>query len=150
MNRKFVRALILLPLLLLLSGCATMPKDEAGPRGGPAEVRELVKTTRSWDDSLLPAYPEGQPEITILRIRIPAGTRLDTHYHPVINAGVLISGQLTIVTTDGKTWHLEAGDPIVELVNTLHYGVNEGDTPADIIVFYAGIEGQSITVVETP
>ena len=96
----------------------------------------------------MPAYPSGQPEITIRRIRIQAGARLETHRHPVINAGVLISGQLTVITTDGKTWHLNAGDPIVELVNTLHYGINQGQDPAEIIVFYAGTEGAPITVTE--
>ena len=96
----------------------------------------------------MPAYPQGKPEITILRISIPPGTKLDTHSHPVINAGVLISGQLTVVTTDGKTLHLKAGDPIVEVVNTLHYGMNEGKVPAEIVVFYAGVVDTPITVVE--
>lgn len=111
-------------------------------------VQVLAKTTRSWDEVLLPSYPQGQPEITILRISIPAGTRLDTHRHPVINAGVLLSGQLTIVTIDGKTQHLKAGDPIVELVNTAHYGINNGKVPAEIVVFYAGVVDLPITVVE--
>jgi hypothetical protein len=64
----------------------------------------------------------------------------------VINAGVLMSGQLTVKTTDGKVLQLNAGDPIVEVVNTLHYGINEGTVPAEIIVFYAGIVGQPVTV----
>jgi hypothetical protein len=59
----------------------------------------------------------------------------------VINAGVLMSGQLTVETTDGKVLHLKAGDPIVEVVNTLHYGINEGTVPAEIVVFYAGTVG---------
>jgi quercetin dioxygenase-like cupin family protein len=84
------------------------------------------------------AYPQGQPEITIRRISIPAGARLDIHSHSVINAGVLITGRLTVVTADGKTLDLKAGEPIVEVVNTLHYGINQGDVPAEIVVFYAG------------
>lgn len=92
------------------------------------------------------AYQQGQPEITILRISIPAGARLETHSHPVINAGVLMSGQLTVKTTDGQVLRLKAGDPIVEVVNTFHYGINDGTVPAEIIVFYAGIVGQAITV----
>ncbi|MGH8546411.1 MAG: cupin domain-containing protein [Gammaproteobacteria bacterium] len=92
------------------------------------------------------AYPQGQPEITIRRISIPAGARLDTHSHPVINAGLLMSGQLTVVT--GKTLHLKAGDPIVEVVNTLHYGINQGTVPAEIVVFYAGAIGTPLTVVK--
>lgn len=96
----------------------------------------------------MPAYPQGQPEITILRISIPAGAQLDIHSHPVINAGVLISGELTVMTTDGKTLELKAGDPIVEVVNTLHYGINQGKVPAEIIVFYAGVIDTPITVIE--
>lgn len=111
-------------------------------------VKELVKTTQSWSREFLPAYPKDQAEITILRISIPAGTRLHTHSHPVINAGVLISRQLTVVTADGRTLHLKAGEPIVEIVNTLHYGINEGTVPAEIIVFYAGAVEMPITVVE--
>ena len=91
-------------------------------------------------------YPQGQPEITIRRISIPAGARLETHSHPVINAGVLMSGQLTVETTDGNVLRLKAGDPIIEVVNTLHYGINEGTVPEEIVVFYAGLVGQAVTV----
>jgi quercetin dioxygenase-like cupin family protein len=81
-----------------------------------------------------------------LRIRIPAGAELPLHTHPVINAGVLISGQLTVTTTTGKTLQLNAGDPIIEVVNTWHSGKNPGSEPADIIVFYAGTTDAPITL----
>jgi quercetin dioxygenase-like cupin family protein len=110
------------------------------------EVRQLAKSTRSWDGESLPVYPLGQPEITILRIKIPAGAKLEIHNHPVINAGVLLAGELTVVTEDNKTLHLKAGDSIVELVNKKHYGKNEGKETAEIIVFYAGVENKPITV----
>lgn len=109
-------------------------------------VEQLAKSAKSWDGAYLPYYPEGQPEVTILRIRIPAGAELDVHYHPVINAGVLLKGELTVVAEDGKILHLKAGDSIVELVNKKHYGKNEGTETAEIIVFYAGIENKPITV----
>ena len=134
-------------ILLLQSGCAIVQTTPEANQAKPV-VKELVKSTKSWDGEVLPAYQQGQPEITILRISIPAGTRLYTHSHPVINAGVLISGQLTVVTTEGQTLHLKAGDPIVEVVNTLHYGINEGTVPAEIIVFYAGVIDTPITVVD--
>lgn len=110
------------------------------------KVHQLVKTTRSWDGNLLPPYPRGQPEITILKIDVPPKTRLDMHQHPYINAGVLLQGNLTVVTESGKTLHLKAGDPIVELVEKAHYGKNETDQPAQIIVFYAGVKNKPITV----
>lgn len=96
----------------------------------------------------MPAYPQGQTELTILRITIPPGARLDTHHHPVINAGVLIGEQRTVITVSGKTLHLAAGDPIVEVINTAHYDINQGKVPAEIIVIYAGITNAPITGIE--
>jgi len=148
MIKQTIRILAALSVILLLQpGCAMVRISPEANEASPV-VKELVKTTQSWDGEVLPAYPQGQPEITILRISIPAGTQLHTHSHPVINAGVLISGQLTVMTTDGKTLHLKAGDPIVEVVKTLHYGMNQGKVPAEIVVFYAGVIDTPITVVE--
>ena len=110
------------------------------------QVEVLAQTSLSWDGQALPNYPNGKPEITILRIKIPPGVQLPMHTHPVINTGVLLNGQLTVMTEGGKTRHLKAGDSIVEVVNTWHYGKNEGDQPAEIIVFYAGQPDWPITI----
>lgn len=148
MKKQTIRILAgLFCIVILQTGCS-MARFSPKASESSLVVKELVKTTRSWDGMLLPAYPQGDPQITILRITIPAGARLETHSHPVINAGVLISGQLTVVTTEGKTLNLKAGDPIVEVVNTLHYGMNQGKDSAEIIVFYAGAVDSPITVVK--
>lgn len=142
MTRETVRNFTFLSVIFAFQfGCATHAANQPS-----ISVKELVKSSESWDGKLLVPYPQGQPEITILTISIPAGARLETHTHPVINAGVLMTGQLTVKTTAGKVLHLKAGDPIVEVVNTLHYGINEGTVPAEIVVFYAGTVGQPITV----
>ena len=114
---------------------------------GPGVVVEtLAKGGASWDGSPLPAYPEGQPQLTILRIRIPPGTTLPLHKHPVINAGVLTSGTLTVVTEKNDTLRLKAGDSIIEVVDKWHYGKNDGAETAEIIVFYVGSADQPLTV----
>lgn len=109
-------------------------------------VEQLAKSSKSWDGDTLPQYPQGQPEITILRIKILPGAELEMHEHPVINSGYLVSGELTVIAKDNKKMHLKAGDSIVEIVNKKHYGKNEGTETAEIIVFYAGIENQPITI----
>ncbi|SMD07608.1 Cupin domain protein [Desulfocicer vacuolatum DSM 3385] len=129
-------------LLVLAFTTASWAHDSSG--GVTVDV--LAKTTTSWNGAALPGYNPGTPEVTILRIVIPAKTKLPLHQHLVINAGVLIKGELTVVTQDKKTLHLNAGDPIVEVVDTWHYGRNDGEGPAEIIVFYAGIKGVPITV----
>lgn len=110
------------------------------------EVDELVKTSSSWDGIDLPGYPKGKPEITILKITIPPKMQLPLHKHPVINAGVLLSGNLTVVTEDDEKLYLKAGDAIAEVVDKWHHGKNESDEPAVIIVFYAGIKDMPITI----
>ena len=110
------------------------------------DVDVLAKTGLSWDGSRLPDYPRGTPEITILRITIPPGVELPLHKHPVINAGVLLSGELTVVTEDKKTLRLKVGESIIEVVNTWHYGKNEGNTTAELLVFYAGIRDTQLTI----
>ncbi|MCD6331910.1 MAG: alpha/beta hydrolase fold domain-containing protein [Bacteroidales bacterium] len=108
-------------------------------------VEVLAKNTQSWDGEQLPHYPDGTPEITVLKITIPPYTTLNLHKHPVINSGVLLKGRLTVYKEDGNTLHLKAGDALIELVETYHYGKNEGSVPAVIIVFYAGVKGVPIT-----
>lgn len=142
-NNPTVRALVVLLFLSFAGGCASLGQD------AEVQVVQLVKSTESWDGRQLPAYPDGRPEVTILRITIPPKYRLPMHKHPVINAGVLLKGELTVITESGETLHLKPYDSLVEVVEKWHYGVNEGDEPAEIIVFYAGEKGKPITVKKT-
>jgi quercetin dioxygenase-like cupin family protein len=112
------------------------------------EVTTLAESSKSWNGIDLPNYPTEKPKITVLKITIPPHAKLSVHKHLVINAGVLIKGELTVIDGQNNTLQLKAGDALVELVNTYHYGENKGNTPAEIIVFYAGAEGVPITVVK--
>lgn len=116
------------------------------PQSDGVTTIQLVKATHSWDGTPLPPYPQAQPEVTMLRITIPGGAKLPLHHHPVINAGILTRGRLQVVTTQGKELLLKAGDPIIEVVNTMHYGYNPDSEPAEIVVFYAGAEGTPLAV----
>jgi len=139
-------------LVLMITGCGTLRVNNQSQKTAgvgliqQTKVYQLAKSCVSWDDAPLPAYPQGHPEITILRIVVPPGETLAKHKHPVINAGVLLKGGLTILTESGKTLHLKAGEALVEVVDAWHYGKNEGAEPAEIIVFYAGTKGEPITV----
>jgi len=146
-STRHALALASLLLVTVLAGCATRCDDPACASSGVIN-RELVKSTRSWDGKLLPPYPRGQPEVSVRRIIIPPGARLPLHKHPVINAGVLLRGELDVVKENGRTLHLKAGQPIVEMVDAWHYGINPGKTPAEIIVVYAGVVGVPTTVLK--
>ncbi len=106
----------------------------------------LTKSDKSWDGSAMPAYPKGAPEISVLKITIPPHTELPLHKHPIINAGYMVKGSLKVVTDENKVLHLKAGEALIEVVDKWHYGVNEGDEPVEIVVFYAGTKESSYSV----
>ena len=106
----------------------------------------MLKTTTSWDGAELPSYPQGQPEVTIVKITVPKGVQLPMHQHPVINAGIVLKGEITVTKKSGEKIILKAGDAIAEVVDQWHFGANTGDDPAEIIVFYAGVKNEPITV----
>ena len=108
----------------------------------------LIKTTQSWNGGDLPAYGEGQPEISIIRYQIAPGATLPMHMHPVINAGLLIKGQLTVTKKTGETLTLNAGQPIVELFKEWHYGTNPGKEAVDLVIVYAGTVGTPLVIRE--
>lgn len=111
-------------------------------------VETLAETSVSWNGDALPAYGAGKPKLTVLKITIPPKTKLKWHKHLVINSGILLSGALKVIDENEEILFLKEGDVIVELVNKYHYGMNEGDIPAEIVVFYSGTEGIPITVLK--
>lgn len=122
-------------------------KVEKVPKYSTSEL--LSESFLSWNGDSLPAYPTGKPKISIIKVTIPPHSELPHHFHPVINAGVLLKGELTVIDIQGNVLEMKAGDPIIEVVNTIHYGKNNGDEPAEILVFYAGAEGMEIVVKDT-
>jgi len=135
---------MLLPLfsmMLTLTSCNKTADNKI-------EIVSLIETSTSWDGTKLTEYLKGTPKVTVLKITIPPKTKLKMHKHLEINAGVLLKGSLRVISEGNDTLNLKAGDPIVELVNTWHYGENLGTEPAEIIVFYAGVEGTPITVLK--
>ena len=106
----------------------------------------LARSSSDWGGATLPAYASGQPEVTVARVTIPVGQALPLHEHPYMTAGVVLKGVIEVRTETGKTHVARAGDAVIELVNQPHGGANIGDEEAVILVVYAGIKDQPITV----
>ena len=107
---------------------------------------ELVRTSQSWDGVELPDYFEGRPELVAVKYVFPAGQKLGWHHHPVINYGVLVQGELTIIGLDGKEKVVHEGEAVVEMVNTIHHGENRGSKPVILYMFYLSKEGEQLAV----
>ena len=107
---------------------------------------ELARSSQSWDGEPLPDYPAGKPELVVMRLVFPAGSRLPWHHHPVINYGILQQGELTIVRADGKKRVVHAGEAVIEMVGSVHCGMNMGDRPVVLDMFYVSQAGLPLSV----
>ena len=58
----------------------------------------------------LPAYPGEQPQISIVKVTVPPHSKLKWHKHPSINAGYLMSGEITVEVEDGSVRVVKAGE----------------------------------------
>ena len=134
--------LLSIPLILI----PALVPSLVSAREPQVEVQQLLQTTQAWDGATYQGYPKGQPQVTVLRIKIPPHTALHWHYHPVISAGYVVSGELT-VEKQGTAEHItvRAGQALCETVGTIHRGFTT-DQPAELIVFYAGQAAVPITV----
>ncbi len=112
------------------------------------EVRstEMFRTSQSWDGVELPDYPEGRPELVAVKYEIPAGQKLGWHHHPVMNYGILVQGDLTIIAEDGTEKTVHEGEAIVEMVGTVHHGENRGTKPVVLYMFYSSQKDQPLSV----
>ncbi len=132
---------ILIIVSLLFFACAKKYPTEI-------VVEKLTETSQSWNGDSLPNYLKGTPKVTVMKFTIPPKTKMKWHKHLVINSGIVLKGELTVVDEDKNVLELREGDVIVELVNKYHYGHNKGDTPVEIVVFYSGTVGVPITVLK--
>ena len=107
---------------------------------------ELKRTGESWDGAQLPDYLKGKPELVVMRYVFPVGSKLPWHHHPVINYGILQQGELTIFGREGQKKTVRAGEALVEMVGTVHYGMNTGDTPVVLDMFYLSRKDMPLAV----
>ncbi len=105
----------------------------------------LQKSQASWNNTPIKQMELKDPEVTVVRIQIPKGEKLPLHQHPILNVGYLTKGELTVHTEKDEVLVLKAGDPIIEVIDTWHYGESTGDEDAEIVVVYVGNKGDNIT-----
>ncbi|MDN3693977.1 cupin domain-containing protein [Chryseobacterium tructae] len=136
------------PLSLLLLSCDNNSSNKEQESTIKAERITLLNTTKSWDGTPYPNYPQTKPEISVLKISIPPHQQLDWHKHPVINVAYVAKGEVLLEKKDdGKKIWVREGEAVPETVNLVHKG-QTGDKGVTLIVFYAGTPGVPITEPE--
>lgn len=115
------------------------------PGGDGVAVTGAVETSASWDGALLSAYPQGRPQVTILRAPIPPRAALPVHTHAIVNAGIILRGELTVIAETAAERTFRAGEGVVEQVGAVHYGEHRSDGVTGMVMFYAGTQGVSLS-----
>ena len=132
-----LKALFLPLACLALLGCSNKPPG--------VQVEQLLKTGETWDGTAYAPYPAGQPEITVVKITIPANTTLNWHEHPMPNVAYVLSGELQVETRDSQQKiTVRPSEALPEVVQTSHRGTS-GNKPVELIVFYAGGSGMPLS-----
>jgi quercetin dioxygenase-like cupin family protein len=129
-----------------LTSCRESKVQEDNNPVQQVESNELIRTSQSWDGVELPDYLQGKPELVAVKYVFPVGQKLGWHHHPVMNYGVLMQGELTIIGQDGKEKVVHEGEAVVEMVNTIHHGENRGSKPVILYMFYLSQKGMPLAV----
>jgi quercetin dioxygenase-like cupin family protein len=130
----------------ILTSCKKASANNDNPVQSNVQTTELIRTSQSWDGVELPDYFQGRPELVAVKYVFPAGKKLGWHHHPVMNYGVLVQGELTIIGQDGKEKVVHEGEAVVEMVNTIHHGENRGSKPVILYMFYLAQKGMPLAV----
>ena len=108
------------------------------------EIQELFKASRTPGRRVV-AYPQGTPEMRVVRVGLPVGATIPLHTHPSPVVVVVTKGAMTNV-------RLVDGNEVVSVVRPRdgfleghpdepHYVTNQGPEPAEAIVTFASVEG---------
>ncbi|MGZ3607418.1 MAG: cupin domain-containing protein [Syntrophales bacterium] len=124
-------------LFFLLCMSSFVSADEYS---GSVQARVVLKTKNMSNGQPIAYLKSDNPEVTVMTVELPAGAETGWHTHPVPVYAYIISGSLTIEVEGKNTSVFQAGDAIIEVVNTRHCGKNTGTVPVKLVVFYTGAE----------
>jgi quercetin dioxygenase-like cupin family protein len=135
--------------------CLTLSFSQA--QAEPVQIDQLLQTSQSWNGAALPGYASGKTELRVLKFKIAPGAKTQVHMHPMNGAGYVISGELTMHSSEDthgsfadpnqvKTITLGVGKAWTETVNTWHYGENKGKKEVEFVLVFAGQEGTPPTL----
>ena len=107
---------VLIPVLLALTTFAHSAVFAENVAAAKREV--LVESDHSWNGTTYAPYSSGQPQLTVLKLTIPANSVLPWHTHPFPNTGYVLSGELTIYDKEsGKSMTYHEGQAFAESVD---------------------------------
>jgi len=128
---------------LVLSGVCCLSAEEA------ARVRVTpVMSARTTATGQPIVLPKENPEVLVSIFEIAVGATLPVHKHPFHRYAYVLAGKLRVSDKDNvRTFDYTAGDFLIEMVDTWHYGMNIGTEPVRLLVIDQVAAGQQNTIL---
>lgn len=145
--KKSLKSLVLASLIVPLLASAAQAADPKYPvESGKKQV--LVQSDHSWNGGTYKPYPQGTPQLTVIKLHIQKGHALPWHKHIAPNAGYVEQGQLTL--EDQKTGEkkvFKQGEAFAESVDQYHRGIaTDPNQDTVLILTYAGTSKTPLSV----
>lgn len=125
-------------VVLIICLLLTPSLISAGEYSTGVQAKVILKTATTGNGAPIAYLKTDQPEITAMMVDIGPGAQTGWHKHPVPVYAYVLSGCLNVNIEGNISRQFNAGDVIIEVVNTRHNGVNNGQEPVKLIVFYTG------------
>ena len=133
----------IISICLLLVGTLGMPQPSTSEE--KIEVMAIIQSSKGLSGKNF-NYPKGEPELRLLKVKIPVGLKTPIHTHPSPMLVHVTRGRLKHVRGEEINF-FKAGDAFIESNNgTPHYVKNVGKKPAILHVGVVSVVGMPTTI----
>ena len=118
-----------------------MPANQANKIVG-RRAKSLLKASATIGRQKLKYLKTDKPEIEVMLVEIKPGGQSGRHMHPVPTLVYVIEGTLTVELDDVSRHTCQAGNAVLEVINTWHNARNMGRKSLKLLVIYQGEKGR--------
>ena len=134
-----------IPFCFLFIGTLFVPQSSVAEE--KIEVIPIIQTSKGLSGKNF-NYQEGEPELRLLKVKIPAGIETPIHTHPAPMLIHVTRGRLKHVRGNEINF-FKAGDAFVESnYGGAHYVKNVGKKPAILHVGVVSVVGMPTTIIK--
>ena len=117
---------IILVCAVVCIASAAQAQQSAPQSPGPNFVLKQIAPTLPTKEQL---------EVRVRTSTIQPGAVGQWHTHPTPPIVYVVEGTLSVERKDGETVHTQAGQAVIEPINTVIRATNKGQTPAKLVIF---------------
>ena len=142
-NKYLMKLKNIISICLLLIEILGMPQPSTSEE--KIEVMAIIQSSKGLSGKNV-NYPKGEPELRLLKVKIPVGLKTPIHTHPSPMLDHVTRGRLKHVRGEEINF-FKAGDAFIESNNgTPHYVKNVRKKPAILHVGVVSVVGMPTTI----